>query len=251
MIRILLNGCNGKMGQTITKACELNENFKIVAGIDPSSKYNNAYPVYSNAWDVAETADIIIDFSHPSALEGLLEYAVAKKLPIVIATTGLGEKHKKAIEEASKSIRVLLSANTSLGVNLLIDLVRRATKILGDNFDIEIVEKHHNQKIDSPSGTALAIADAVNSVLDNKMKYVYDRHSTMQKRTRDEIGIHSVRGGTITGEHTVIFAGIDEIIEIKHTAISKSLFAAGALRAAQFLHDKGPGFYRMEDIFAE
>ncbi len=251
MIRILLNGCNGKMGQAITKACELNDNFKIVAGIDPSASSNNPYPVYSNAWDVKETADIIIDFSHPNALEGILDFAVSNKLPAVIATTGLGEKHKKLIEKASGSIPVLLSANTSLGVNLLIDLVKRATKILSETFDIEIVEKHHNQKIDAPSGTALAIADAINSALDNKMKYVYDRHSTMQKRTRDEIGIHSVRGGTIAGEHSVIFAGTDEIIELKHTAISKDLFAAGALKAAQFLYNKSPGYYKMEDIFAE
>ena len=170
------------------------------------------------------------------------------KLPAVIATTGLGEKHKKLIEKASGSIPVLLSANTSLGVNLLIDLVKRATKILSETFDIEIVEKHHNQKIDAPSGTALAIADAINSALDNKMKYVYDRHSTMQKRTRDEIGIHSVRGGTIAGEHSVIFAGTDEIIELKHTAISKDLFAAGALKAAQFLYNKSPGYYKMENF---
>ena len=251
MIRILLNGCNGKMGQAITKACVLNDNIKIVAGIDPSVKDNTSYPVYKNAWDVKEKADIIIDFSHPSALKGILNYATEKGLPIVIATTGLDENHKKAIEEASSLIPVLLSANTSLGINLLLDLVKRATKILKGNFDIEIIEKHHNQKIDAPSGTALAIADAINSTLDNKMKFVYDRHSTIQKRTRDEIGIHSIRGGTIAGDHIVIFAGNDEIIELKHTAISKDLFAAGALKAAQFLHDKTPGFYKMEDIFAE
>ncbi len=250
MIRILLNGCNGKMGQAITRTCELKDDLFVVAGVDQVKKEGTSYPVYQNAHDVNEAVDIIIDFSHPSALEGILSYAVAKNLPIVVATTGLTEDHKKLMEKASQSIPVLLSANMSLGINLLLDLVKRATKMLHGTFDIEIVEKHHNQKIDAPSGTALAIADAVNSALSgNQMKYVYDRHSTMQKRTRDEIGIHSVRGGTITGEHTILFCGNDEMIEIKHTAFSKDLLAEGALKAAAFLADKAPGYYKMQDIF--
>lgn len=250
MIRILLNGCNGKMGQAVSRACLLNDELFVVAGVDASKREGNTYPVYADPFQVAEEVDIIIDFSHPSALEGILSYAVKKKLPLVIATTGHSEEQKKLMEQNSKLIPILLSANMSLGINLMLDLVKRAAKMLYGNFDIEIIEKHHNQKIDAPSGTALAIADAVNSALSSKqMKYVYDRHSTRQKRTRDEIGIHAIRGGTITGEHTILFAGNDEMIEIKHTAVSKDLFAEGALKAAAFLYDKVPGFYRMQDIF--
>lgn len=252
MIRVLLNGCNGKMGQAITRTCELKDDLFVVAGVDAVQKEGHSYPVYSDPYQVKEEADIIIDFSHPSALAGILDYAVHKKLPLVIATTGLSKEHMKLIEESSHSIPVLLSANMSLGINLILDLAKRATKMLNGNFDIEIIEKHHNQKIDAPSGTALAIADAINSTLAGKqMKYVYDRHSARQKRTRDEIGIHSVRGGTITGEHTIIFAGNDEMIEIKHTAVSKDLFAEGALKAASFLYNKAPGFYKIQDIFEE
>ncbi len=249
MIRILLNGCNGKMGQAITRSCELNQDFFVAAGVDKFKKEGQPYPVYENAFDVKEEVDIIIDFSHPSALAGILDYAVAKKLPIVVATTGLTEDHKKLMEKASQTVPVLLSANMSLGINLLLDLVKKAAKTLHSTFDIEIIEKHHNQKIDAPSGTALAIADAINSALPSQKKYVYDRHSSMQKRTRDEIGIHSIRGGTIIGEHTVLFCGNDETIEIKHTAFSKNLLAEGALKAAAFLADKAPGLYKMQDIF--
>jgi 4-hydroxy-tetrahydrodipicolinate reductase len=238
------------MGQAVTRTCELKDDLFIVAGIDAVQKEGSSFPVYSNPGQVAETADIIIDFSHPAALAGILSYAVEKRLPLVIATTGHSKEQRNLIMDASKTIPVLLSANMSLGVNLLLDLVRRAAKMLQDDFDIEIIEKHHNQKIDAPSGTALAIADAVNSALSgNQKKYVYDRHSSRQKRTRDEIGIHSIRGGTITGEHTILFAGNDEMIEIKHTAISKDLFAEGALKAASFLYDKEPGYYEMKDIF--
>ncbi|NLL68539.1 MAG: 4-hydroxy-tetrahydrodipicolinate reductase [Clostridiaceae bacterium] len=251
MIRILLNGCNGKMGQAVTRSCMFDNNMTIVAGVDATLKAENSYPVYTEPNQVKENVDIIIDFSHPNALNGILSYAMEKSLPIVIATTGHSEAQKDFIASASNSIPVLLSANMSLGINLMLDLVKRATKMLHGPFDIEIIEKHHNQKIDAPSGTALAIADAVNAALPgNEMKYVYDRHSSMQKRTRDEIGIHSVRGGTITGEHTIIFAGNDEMIEIKHTAVSKDLFAEGALKAAAFLYDKAPGYYKMQDIFA-
>lgn len=250
MIRILLNGCNGKMGQIISKICMFQEEMTVVAGIDTIEKPGNPFPVYISSSQVKEEADVIIDFSHPNALPDILEYAVEKSYPIVIATTGHSEDQKQLIEEASQRIPVLLSANMSLGINLILDLVKRAAKALYGAFDIEIIEKHHNQKIDAPSGTALAIADAINSALPgNEMKYVYDRHSSMQKRTRDEIGIHSIRGGTITGEHTVLFAGNDEMIEIKHTAVSRDLFAEGALKAAVFLYNKAPGFYKMQDIF--
>lgn len=251
MIRILLNGCNGNMGQAIVRACTLNENLYITAGVDTTTREANQFPVYKSPWDVKEEVDLIIDFSHPNALKSILEYAINKSLPVVIATTGFNDDHKELIMEASRSIPVLLSANMSLGINLLLELVRRATKVLNGAFDIEIIEKHHNQKIDAPSGTALAIADAVNSTLNNKMKFVYDRHSSRQKRTRDEIGLHSIRGGTIAGEHSIIFAGNDEIIEFKHTAISRNLFAEGALKAAAFLYGKKPGYYKMQDMFEE
>ncbi|MCX7773983.1 MAG: 4-hydroxy-tetrahydrodipicolinate reductase, partial [Clostridia bacterium] len=222
MIQVLLNGCNGKMGQAIVKTSQFREDLKIVAGVDAVLKEGNAFPVYTDPFNVTEKIDVIIDFSHPNALPGILKYATEKKLPLVIATTGFNEEQKKVIEATGENIPVLLSANMSLGINLILDLVKRATKLLYGSFDIEIIEKHHNQKIDAPSGTALAIADAINSTLNNQLKYVYDRHSNMQKRTRDEIGIHAIRGGTITGEHTILFAGKDEMIEIKHTALSKN-----------------------------
>lgn len=250
MIKILLVGCNGKMGQAITRSCKYNEELSVVAGVDSFVNVDYTYPVYASIFDVKEAVDIIVDFSHPNAIDKIIEYAISTSLPLVIATTGHSDSQKELIEKASSSIPILLSANMSLGINLMIDLVKRVTKILNSSFDIEIIEKHHNQKIDAPSGTALAIADAVKSALPaNETKYVYDRHSSMQKRTRDEIGIHSIRGGTIAGEHTILFAGNDEIIEIKHTAISKSLFAEGALKAAAFLYNKAPGYYKMQDIF--
>lgn len=250
MINVLLNGCNGKMGQAVTRTARYRNDLVIVAGVDACSVENTPYPTYTDVHGVNEKIDLIIDFSHPNALSNILDYAVNKKLPVVIATTGFSKEQKIMIAKASEQIPILLSANMSLGINLLIELVKKAAKTLYGTFDIEIIEKHHNQKIDSPSGTALAIADAVNTAISPlHMKYVYDRHSTIQKRTRNEIGIHSIRGGTITGEHTVLFAGNDEMIEIKHTALSKDLLAEGALKAASFLFGKAPGYYRMQDIF--
>lgn len=250
MINILLNGCNGKMGQAVTRTARFRDDLIIAAGVDAYPADNSPYPVYTNVWDVNEKIDLIIDFSHPNALSNILDYAADKKLPVVIATTGFSEEQKSMIVKASEQIPVLLSANMSLGINLLIELVKKAAKTLYGTFDIEIIEKHHNQKVDSPSGTALIIADAINAAIAPvHMKYVYDRHSAIQKRTRDEIGIHAIRGGTITGEHTVLFAGNDEMIEIKHTAVSKDLLAEGALKAASFLYGKAPGYYRMQDVF--
>lgn len=248
MINILLNGCNGKMGQVITRLASQKENLKIAAGHDVSLSINNPYPVYTDFRDCDIKVDVIIDFSHPAGLEKLLEFALSKKLPLVMATTGLSPQDISALETASSKIPIFFTANMSLGVNLLLDLVKKATKILEDNFDIEIVEKHHNQKIDAPSGTALAIADAVNSVLEQKQEYIYDRHSRRRKRGKKEIGIHAVRGGTIVGEHSVIFAGNDEIIEINHMAMSKDVFGIGALKAVEFLHNKKPGMYDMNDL---
>ncbi len=245
-----MSGCNGKMGQVITRLASENDQLNIAAGCDLNTNINNSYPVFKNIQECDVNVDVIIDFSNPAALENILEYAISKKIPVVMATTGLSQQQIKMLHSASAQIPVFFSANMSLGVNLLIELVKKAAKVLEQNFDIEIIEKHHNQKIDAPSGTALSIADEINSVLDQKHEYVYDRHSSMKKRSKTEIGIHAMRGGTIVGDHSVIFAGNDEIIEISHTATSKEIFAVGALRAAKFIHDKTPGLYNMNDLIA-
>ncbi len=248
MINILMSGCNGKMGQVITRLAGQYEDLKIAAGYDVFDSGKNSYPVFNRLESCNVKIDVIIDFSNPDALEGLLNFAAARKLPVIVATTGLSQAQKKLVEQASLKIPVFSSANMSLGVNLIIDLVKKAARLLEPNFDIEIIEKHHNQKLDAPSGTALAIADSINSVLEQKQDYIYDRHSRRKKRSRTEIGIHAVRGGTIVGEHSVIFAGNDEIIEINHSAMSKDIFGTGALRAAKFLYNKSPGLYSMNDL---
>lgn len=248
MINILMSGCNGKMGQVITRLAGQYEDLKIAAGYDVFDSGKNSYPVFNRLESCNVKIDVIIDFSNPDALEGLLNFAAARKLPVIVATTGLSQAQRKLVEQASLKIPVFSSANMSLGVNLIIDLVKKAARLLEPNFDIEIIEKHHNQKLDAPSGTALAIADSINSVLEQKQDYIYDRHSRRKKRSRTEIGIHAVRGGTIVGEHSVIFAGNDEIIEINHSAMSKDIFGTGALRAAKFLYNKSPGLYSMNDL---
>lgn len=246
MINILMSGCNGKMGQVITRLASLSDNVKIVAGFDINDNIKNTYPVFSNLEKCDARIDVIIDFSNPMAFDTILQYSLKHKVPLVMATTGLSQQQISRLKEAAGIIPVFFSANMSLGVNLLIDLVKKAARVLEQNFDIEIVEKHHNQKLDAPSGTALAIADAINSELSQKQEYVYDRHSRRKKRSKTEIGIHAVRGGTIVGDHSVIFAGTDEIIEINHTAMSKEIFGVGALRAAKFLYDKKAGLYSMD-----
>jgi len=251
LINILLSGCNGKMGQVITRLSDQYEELKIAAGYDISDSGKNNYPVFTDLKRCIGKYDVIIDFSSPAALEILLSFAVEKKLPIIVATTGLSPLQKKLLEQSANSIPVFFSANMSLGVNLLIDLVKKAAKLLEQNYDIEIVEKQHNQKLDATSGTALAIADSINDVLTKKQEYVYDRHSRRKKRSTSEIGIHAVRGGTIVGEHSVIFAGNDEIIEINHSAMSKDIFGTGALRAAKFIYGKKPGMYDMNDLIVE
>jgi len=248
MINVLMSGCNGKMGQVITRLADQYENIRIAAGFDINDNIKNPYPVFTAIDNVNANIDVIIDFSNPEALRNLLAFATARKLPLVMATTGLSQSQTKMLISASNEIPIFFSANMSLGVNLLIDLVKKAAKVLEHTFDIEIVEKHHNLKLDAPSGTALAIADAMNSVLTTKQEYIYDRHSRRKKRSKNEIGIHAVRGGTIVGEHSVIFAGNDEIIEINHMAMSKDIFGTGALRAALFLYDKKPGLYNMIDL---
>lgn len=250
MINILLSGANGAMGQAVVRAVEKTGQARITAGFDINTIQKNGFPVYANLAQVQEEADVIIDFSHPSMLDDLLQYANEKQLPLVLCTTGFTKEQVSRIQYEACNIPLFFSANMSLGVNLLIDLVCRAAKILEDSFDIEIIEKHHNQKLDAPSGTALAIADAVADAVSYPPEYVYDRHSVRKKREKQEIGIHAVRGGTIVGEHTVMFAGTDEIIEISHSARSKEVFAVGAVRAAQFIKGKPAGLYAMKDLIA-
>lgn len=248
MTNILLSGCNGHMGQVIAKLVSENENVKIVLGCDVNTQQKNSFPVCSSLENTDAVADALIDFSHPSNFENVVSYCKRTKTPLVMATTGLSSEQKEELVSLSKEVAVFFSANMSLGVNLLVSLVKKAAEILDGNFDIEIIEKHHNQKIDAPSGTALMIADEISETLSEAPKYVYDRHCERRKRTKNEIGIHSLRGGTIVGEHEVVFAGNDEIIEIKHTAMSKEIFATGSIKAAEFISDKAPGMYDMKDI---
>lgn len=251
MTNIILSGCNGKMGRVITRLAELDADCNIVAGIDINDFCDNAYPVFTDALKCDIAADVIVDFSHPSALSGILEFAKSKNIPAIIATTGLSEEQRAMLDEVSGEIPIFFSANMSLGINLLIALAKKATAILEGSFDIEIVEKHHNQKIDAPSGTALAIADGISDVLSQKPEYVYDRHSVRKKRTKTEIGIHSIRGGAIVGEHEVIFAGQDEVITLAHQATSKEVFAVGSIKAAKFMKGKSAGMYDMNDLIGE
>lgn len=249
MTKILLHGCNGKVGQTIVRLNKSDCSFEIVAGIDPNINIANDFPVFSHINDCNISADVIIDFSTAKAVRPLLEYAIEKNIPVVICTTGLSREDVDFLKESSKKIPVFFSANMSLGINLIIALAKRAAEVLADSsFDIEIIEKHHNQKIDAPSGTALAIADAINDTLDHAYSYRYDRTQVREKRPKYEIGIHAVRGGTIVGEHEIIFAGNDEVISLSHTASSKEVFAVGAIKAAKFLSKKMPGLYNMEHL---
>ena len=250
MINILLSGSGGKMGKVITRLAADMEGVNIVAGVDINTE-SDTFPVFSSPFEFEGQCDVIIDFSHPSVFDTLMDYAVEKNVPIIMATTGLSPENRQRLIDESAKIPVFFSANMSLGVNLLIDLAKKATAILEDNFDIEIIERHHNQKIDAPSGTALAIADAIADTAAGSKNYVYDRHSVRRKRSKDEIGIDAVRGGTIVGQHDVIFAGTDEIIEIKHTATSKEVFAVGALKAAKFMNGKPSGYYSMNDLFKD
>lgn len=250
MTNILICGVCGNMGHTVVRAANGRCDVNIVAGFDIKPSSDVDFPVYTELSQVSEQIDAIIDFSHPSMTDAILDYAAENHIPAVICTTGLSGEQIAKINSVSEETAIFFSANMSLGVNLIIDLVQRAAKILEDNFDIEIVEKHHNQKLDAPSGTALAIADAISDVLKYEPEYTYDRHSIRKKRDKHEIGIHSVRGGTIVGEHSVIFAGRDEVIEVKHTASSKEVFAVGALSAAVFLKDAKPGLYTMKELIA-
>lgn len=249
MIKVIMHGCNGKMGQVISSIVAVDPELTIVAGIDKVDNQQNPYPVFSDIFDCDVEADVVIDFSAAPAVDDLLDYCVEKKLPCVLCTTGLSKEQLAKITEASEKVAILKSANMSLGINLLLKLLKEAAGVLAPaGFDIEVVEKHHNQKVDAPSGTALALADSINAEFDNGYEYVYDRSGKREKRSAKEIGISAVRGGSIVGEHDVIFAGIDEVITFSHTAYSKAVFAKGAVQAAKFLAGKETGMYDMSQV---
>lgn len=248
MINIIIHGCGGKMGKVVEGLVKEDSQLTIAAGIDPRDIQAD-YPVFHSVDECTVKADVIIDFSTASAIPALLDYCVKTGTPAVLCTTGFSDELNNQVKEASKSVAILKSANMSVGVNLIMNLVKKAAEALYDSgFDIEILEKHHNQKIDAPSGTAIAIADSINEALDGKLNYVYDRSQVREKRTRDQLGISAIRGGTIVGEHNVIFAGKDEIITLSHTALSKEIFAVGAVKAAKFLAGKPAGFYTMKEV---
>lgn len=249
MIRIIMCGCNGKMGRVISELAAEDTQTKIVAGIDFNTEKHYDYPVFAAPAECTVEADVMIDFSSPQKLTERLAMAIDRKMPIVLCTTGLSEEQFAQVTEASKRVAILRSANMSLGINTILKLAATAAKVFSEaNFDIEIVERHHNHKVDAPSGTALAIADAMNEVLQQEYTYKYDRSGERKPRGKKEIGISAVRGGTIVGEHEVIFAGTDEVIEIRHTAYSKAIFGNGALQAAKFLAGKSAGLYQMSDV---
>lgn len=251
MTRVIMHGCNGRMGQMISGLCTADPEIEIVAGVDTYTEQKNDYPVFASIDQCDVAADAIIDFSNASAVDGLLDYCEEKQIPVVLCSTGLSEEQLAKVDEASKKVAVLKSANMSLGINTLMSLLKQAVKVLAPaGFDVEIVEKHHNQKLDAPSGTALALADSINEAVDNRYEYVYDRSDRRAKRDAKELGISAVRGGTIVGEHEVIFAGTDEVIEFKHTAYSRAVFGKGAIQAAKFLHGKAAGYYDMSDVIA-
>lgn len=249
MIRVIMHGCNGKMGQTISGLIAADSEVELVAGIDARDDGHNPYPVFTDIEKCDVEADCLIDFSAATAVDKLLDFCLAKKLPCVLCTTGLSEAQLARVNEVSKQVAVLKSANMSLGINLLLKMLKEATAVLAPaGFDIEIVEKHHNLKLDAPSGTALALADSINEELNNEYEYVYDRSSRREQRPKKEIGLSAVRGGTIVGDHDVIFAGADEVITFSHTAYSKAVFGKGAIQAAKFLAGKPAGMYDMSQV---
>lgn len=249
MVRIIMHGANGKMGRTISELLDCNDNCTIVAGIDKNTDTYFDYPVFDSLEECILEADVIIDFSTASAVDSMLDWASAHRMPVVLCTTGLSSTQIQKVEQTANQIPIFFSANMSLGINLLINLVQKAASILYPaDFDIEIVEKHHNQKIDSPSGTALYIANSINQSLDNQCSLVFDRSAHRKPREKSEIGVYGVRGGTIVGQHDVIFAGQDEVLEIRHTAYSKEIFATGAINAATYLITQPAGLYDMSNL---
>ena len=249
MIKVIMHGCNGKMGQMITGLVAADDEIEIAAGVDTFDDGRNAYPVFKSIELCPTEADAVIDFSNAAAVDGLLDYCMERKMPCVLCTTGLSEQQLQKAKEASAITAVLKSANMSLGINMLLKLLKEAAQILAPaGFDMEILEKHHNLKLDAPSGTALALADSINEELNNEYEYVYDRSGRRSRRPKKEIGISAVRGGTIVGDHDVIFAGADEVVTFSHTAYSKAVFGKGAIQAAKFLAGKPAGMYDMSDV---
>ena len=252
MVNVIIHGCTGKMGQIVTQLCNEDPEITVTAGVSLETDIDMGYPVASSCEELSADADVIIDFSGAPAVDALIDYAVAKKIPVVLCTTGLSEAQLAKVEAAYEEIPILKSSNMSLGINMLLDLVKQAASTLApEGFDIEIVEKHHNRKLDAPSGTAIALADSINEEMDGAYEYVYDRSGRRQKRDRKELGISAVRGGTIVGEHEIIFAGTDEVVTLKHTAYSRAIFAKGAVAAAKFLAGKAPGHYEMAQVIRE
>lgn len=251
MIRIIMHGCNGKMGQMISQMAKEDGQVQIVAGVDFHTDIQNEYPVFSHVSECDVQADVVIDFSNAKAVDDLLHTCGEKKLPLVLCTTGLSDAQLEKVEETAKVTAILRSANMSLGINLLLKLLKEAgALLLPAGYDCEIIEMHHNQKLDAPSGTALALADSINEEFDNAYTYVYDRSKRREKRDKKEIGISAVRGGTIVGEHQVLFAGTDEVITFSHTAYSRGVFAKGALEAAKYMAGRPAGLYSMADVLA-
>jgi len=248
MKKILISGCQGKMGHVVAACIKERSDCTVIAGVDPFTGTALEFPVFASFNECDLLPDVIVDFSNPAALDDILAFAEKHSTAVVLATTGYNEAQKEKIMEYAKKIPLFFSFNMSMGVNLLASLAQKAAAFLGDQFDIEIIEKHHNRKIDAPSGTALMLADAINETMGNTEQYVFDRHSVRKKREKNEIGISSVRGGTIVGEHEVIFAGRDEVITLSHSAMSRDIFAVGAVNAAVFLAEKGPGLYNMNDL---
>lgn len=248
MLKIIVNGCNGKMGSVLTKCILSEDNLELVCGVSPDDKINVKYKTYQKMNYINENADVIIDFSHHSTLDDVLSFALKTKTPLVIATTGYNQDELNKIYDASKKIPIFHSSNMSLGVNVLVKLVKEAANML-DGFDIEIIEKHHNKKVDAPSGTAVMIANSIKEILP-KIENNYGRYGREAKRVENEVGIHAIRGGTIVGEHNVIFAGHDEVIEIKHSAQSKDIFAKGSIAAAKYLVNQIEGYYNMNNMLS-
>ena len=246
MLKIIISGCNGHMGRVVESLCSTDPQVDVVAGFDVLGSSDRPFPVHTSPSQFSGEADAVIDFSSPAALDGLLTFAKATKTPLVLATTGYSPEQIAQIGAAALEVPIFRSANMSLGINVLLELVKKAAAVLGDSYDIEIVERHHRRKVDAPSGTALMIADAAASTCGHETEYVFERHSVRQPRDKKEIGISAVRGGTIVGEHEIIFAGHDEIMEIKHTALSREIFAQGAVEAAKFISGvQAPGLYDM------
>lgn len=249
MIRVIMHGCNGKMGQTISGLIAEDPDVELVAGIDARDDGHNPYPVFTDIEKCDVEADCLIDFSAAAAVDRLLDYCLERKLPCVLCTTGLSEAQLARVDEVSKQVAILKSANMSLGINLLLKMLKEVAAVLAPaGFDIEIVEKHHNLKLDAPSGTALALADSINEELNGEYEYVYDRSGRRERRPKKEIGLSAVRGGTIVGDHDVIFAGADEVVTFSHTAYSKAVFGKGAVQAAKFLAGKPAGMYDMSQV---